>query len=219
MRNHKVVPIEYLHQCFDADFETGTLTWRTRPREHFKIERAWKAWNATWAGKPAGSINCNTHHRTIYLTSGGGPIFAHRVLWAMAYGSWPKNQIDHIDGNPSNNQLKNLREAVTGSEQQQNQKRNARNRSGYPGVSWHKGAGNWQAYITVARRNYHLGYFADRTDAFIARCTAKIRMHPYQPFDRDVTRWQADLHRIAKVRHEWAVAHSQEEMNQKGKRK
>lgn len=36
-------------------------------------------------------------------------LLAHRVAWRLTYGYWP-SEIDHIDGNPSNNKLSNLKE-------------------------------------------------------------------------------------------------------------
>lgn len=36
--------------------------------------------------------------------------YAHRIIWLMKTGNWPVNDIDHIDGNPSNNRFDNLRD-------------------------------------------------------------------------------------------------------------
>jgi hypothetical protein len=48
-------------------------------------------------------------------------IKAHRLAWFIYYGKWPKHFIDHINGNPSDNRIKNLRE-VSSRENSMNQK-------------------------------------------------------------------------------------------------
>ena len=62
-------------------------------------------------------------------------ILLHRLVWALVYGRFPK-QIDHINGNPKDNRVENLRE-VTTSENNLNQvhpwRPNAK--TGLPGVS------------------------------------------------------------------------------------
>jgi hypothetical protein len=35
---------------------------------------------------------------------------AHRVAWALYYGSWPEHTIDHINRDPSDNRIENLRD-------------------------------------------------------------------------------------------------------------
>jgi len=34
----------------------------------------------------------------------------HRMVWFWHYGKWPKGQIDHVDENPLNNRIENLRD-------------------------------------------------------------------------------------------------------------
>lgn len=59
----------------------------------------------------------------------------HRILWEMFNGEIPpKMQIDHIDGNRSNNSLMNLR-LVTHRVNGRNQKRRTTNTSGVTGVN------------------------------------------------------------------------------------
>ena len=47
------IPLDYLRACFDVDFVAGTLTWRTRPREHFASTWAWKVRNKVYPGERA----------------------------------------------------------------------------------------------------------------------------------------------------------------------
>ena len=72
----------------------------------------------------------------------------HRLIWEYFHGVPPTNLIDHIDGNPSNNLISNLREA-TNAENQANRKKNKNNTSGYKGVHWNKCKKRYQVYAMV----------------------------------------------------------------------
>lgn len=50
----------------------------------------------------------------IYVNKKLITIFVHRAVWALVHGSWPKYQIDHIDRDPSNNRIENLRDVPGG---------------------------------------------------------------------------------------------------------
>ena len=98
-------------------------------------------------------------------------------------GVWPVKEIDHINGNPSDNRWVNLREGTRG-EQLQNQKLGKRNTSGLMGVSPDKLRGKWCACIQVGGRRYHLGRFSASEAAHAAYLEAKARLHPFQPVPR-----------------------------------
>ena len=83
---------------------------------------------------------------------------AHRVAWAIYYGEWPKQEIDHKNRNASDNSIDNLRD-VSGIENLRNKGVYSNNRSGYKGVTWHKSSGKWMAQIKHNKRNLHLGLF------------------------------------------------------------
>jgi hypothetical protein len=87
----------------------------------------------------------------------------HRAVFAVVHGRWPTDQIDHIDGDPTNNRVENLRE-VSGLENQRNMKRYTNNTSGYTGVR-RTASGKWQALIADRGRRIHLGVFEDVEDA------------------------------------------------------
>lgn len=113
----------------------------------------------------------------LFFTHKGKKYAAHRVAWFLHYGSWPKNQIDHINGNPSDNRICNLRD-VTGSVNMQNLRVPRRDgTSGYLGVTWNKQAKKWKAQIRVNGEKKFLGYFLDAKEAFEAYLNAKRKWH------------------------------------------
>lgn len=105
---------------------------------------------------------------------------AHRLGWALYHGKWPEQDIDHINGDRSDNRIGNLRLA-TRSENMQNAKTPVHNSSGYRGVHWHAKAKKWRAVIWKDKRPYHLGFFDAVTDAAEAYRAAKLRLHSFNP--------------------------------------
>lgn len=103
----------------------------------------------------------------------------HQLIWFMTHGVWPE-QIDHIDGNPLNNRLENLR-ACNAAENAQNRVLASNNRSGCPGVSYHIRKRKWEAKIGVDNRYINLGYYAHKSDAMCAYILAKRLYHPFNP--------------------------------------
>jgi hypothetical protein len=91
---------------------------------------------------------------------------AHRLIFLLHYGYLPK-YIDHIDGNPRNNKIENLREA-THQQNSCNTKLRKDNTSGYKGVSFKKELNKWLAQSTLYGKNHYLGIFVHKEDAISA---------------------------------------------------
>lgn len=92
--------------------------------------------------------------------------YAHRLAWLYVTGFWPKYEIDHIDGNVTNNKWNNLRD-VTHQENNKNQKLSSRNKSGHYGVR--KCKNKWVAFIDENGKTIILGRFHSKIDAIICR--------------------------------------------------
>lgn len=100
----------------------------------------------------------------------------HHLVWLWYYGVLPEDEIDHIDGDPRNNRISNLRECNR-SENICNTKHRKNNTSGYKGVTWSKAANKWIAQIWKNSKRHHLGCFEDPEKAFEAYCKAADEMH------------------------------------------
>ena len=166
------LPVNVLAEALAYNPISGVLSWKSRPRHHFRSHHAWVMFNPKYAGKPAGSVT-----KTGYLAfeiSVRGDIFrpkAHRVAWALHHGTWPEHHIDHINGDRRDNRISNLRD-VPNCENARNQRLHLTNTSGHAGVTFHKKSGKWLAQITYQGQHHYLGVFHNLEDAVIARKAA-----------------------------------------------
>jgi hypothetical protein len=151
---------EELKSVFDYDPETGEFTWRVKAGG---IKKGTRAGSDTNKG-----YRQITLKRKIYL--------AHRMAWVISYGAWPDQEIDHINGNPKDNRIANLRPA-TRLENSRNCAKRRDNLTGYKGVSMHHGVRRWKASIKSNGRNIYLGIFENITDAAEAYAEASRRIH------------------------------------------
>jgi hypothetical protein len=169
--------IKVLKQALDYDSEIGALKWRERPREHFVSVKGHKTWNAKWAGKSAGSVSPRGRcYVQISLLGKKHTVLMHRLIWAITYECWPNPEIDHVNGDPADNRLINLRE-VTHVQNSQNKKRRCDNTSGFTGVKQLSNS-RWRATIISANKRVSLGCYATREEAAGVRDKAKQLYHP-----------------------------------------
>lgn len=83
--------------------------------------------------------------------------YEHRIAFLLMTGAWPTADVDHIDGDRTNNRWANLR-AATRSQNAANSKRHKDNRSIAKGVRQTRG-GRWEARIFVRGKPTTLGCF------------------------------------------------------------
>ena len=122
------------------------------------------------AGDVAGGVMKTGYHR---ISVDGVRYYTHRLAWLYIHGEFPPNHMDHIDGDPLNNRIDNLR-AVTRNENMKNMKLCSTNKSGKHGVYWHKKAGKWAARLHHKNKPIHLGLFVDFDAAVKRREDAEI---------------------------------------------
>lgn len=147
---------EELQSILEYNKDTGLFVWKTN-----------SDYNKTWndANKRAGKLN----NGYIQIPIKGKSYYAHRLAWLYIYGSWPQNQIDHVNCDRSDNRLFNLRES-TQAENMRNLRKRTCSASGYKGVTLHKQTGKWQAHTIHNGKYKYLGLFADPQLAHLAYC-------------------------------------------------
>lgn len=138
----------YIRERYTYDAETGIIRHKGKDRP------------------VKGTINSRGYLKLgVHMAGYRKDLLLHRMAWALFYGRWP-TQIDHINGNPTDNRLCNLRE-VSSSENNANRmwpwKPNAR--TGLPGVCERRTCkGKFLGYIlgSIAREFA----FSDKYEAF-----------------------------------------------------
>ena len=163
--------VEYLRECFEYDPDTGTLTWRARPRGHFNGERIWRAWNARHSGREAGQTLPSGYHRVAVCNT---QYRVNRVITKLMTGEDPPRTVDHHDGDPSNDKWENLRPA-TQQEQNWNQGLRKNNTSGFRGV--YRFEKKWVAAITKERSFINLGLYGTPEEAAAAYGVEARKLH------------------------------------------
>ncbi len=152
----------YLNECFDYH-KDGFLVRKSRPRSHFGSDSAMIASNNKNSGK---SLLSKRADGSILITLGDRFLRAHRVIYKIFHDQEP-DQIDHINGNPSDNRIENLR-AATNQQNSGNSKTYINNVTGFKGVAPIYRNGKLKGYtsqITIDYKKHHLGVFANPEDA------------------------------------------------------
>lgn len=149
------------------DATTGEFFWLPLPAG----TRYNNMFNTKLAGTRAGYSN-NLNY--IKIGFDGAVYGAHRLAWLYVYGEHPKDCIDHINNDPSDNRIENLREATKGE--------NTRNRKWNKGRTLPKGVsqphgGKYRARIYVNRTYHDLGLHSTVEQASAAYWKAAQELH------------------------------------------
>lgn len=158
---------EMLIEHLDYNPETGALVVKTGFGKH----------------KSSRPVATNKDGYLVFKIGGrnGRQLRAHRAIWCLVHGYWPKGLIDHINGDKVDNRLSNLRD-LSHRDNIINMKAKKNNTSGYRGVSRAANANKWVASICVNYRTIHLGRFETAEEASHAFETA-ARKYFGQPFE------------------------------------
>lgn len=142
---------EYLKSVLHYSPETGVFT--------NLVNRG----NRAIKGEIAGALHCKGY---ITICLNYKCYLAHRLAWFYTNGVFPK-MIDHVNGNPADNRISNLREC-TNSQNLHNRWKSINNTSGYKGVYRYKATNRFYAQIRVNGQKLHLGVWDTPEQAHFA---------------------------------------------------
>ena len=107
---------------------------------------------------------------------------AARLAWFYVHAKWPEEVIDHINGDPSDNRIANLRDVSQSFNAQNRTKVRVNTQSGLLGVKPNRNSKTkpWQAQIRLplSKSATYLGCFATAEEAHEAYLAAKREHHP-----------------------------------------
>lgn len=131
--NKSEMTSEIANKYLEYDYNTGFLY------------RKYKYHTSVVAGKRACRPCNHKHQNHLSVVVCGRDYPAHRIIWLMVYGEFPKGHIDHIDHNETNNLLNNLR-VVTQAENNMNNSKRKDNTTGTTGV-WINKKNTYKKYM------------------------------------------------------------------------
>lgn len=158
----EILTAERLHELLDYDAETGEFTRKTQTHHRWK----------------AGSKSGTQHASGVWQVLVDRKVYkGHRLAWLYYYGVWPDHEVDHINGDNTDNRILNLRD-VTREVNNQNQRRgHSGSSSKLLGVSWATAKQKWLSSIVVKKKFIHLGYFKSESRAHQVYLEAKRKLH------------------------------------------
>lgn len=158
---------EYIKSILHYCPITGIFTWLYR-------NNGKKWWNAQFSGKISGHINKRGY---VKIGIGYKTYMAHRLAWLYVYGTFPLNEIDHINGIKNDNSILNLRDVTSQGNKQNLRKPPSHNKSGYIGVSFCKAKNKWRALIKINKKQKYIGIYSTALEAHENYLIEKRKYH------------------------------------------
>lgn len=154
-----------LKTLISYDPATGALSWRmSRP--------------GVPVGKKLGWLYKNGY---LYAQVCGKRFLVHRLCFLYMMGSWPKEDIDHIDGDRTNNIWSNLREATRA---QNLANRSANLNRDLPKNVYKQKNGKFRVHLKKDGIRQHVGYFTTLEEA--SRAAIKKQQEMFGEYARQV---------------------------------
>lgn len=138
---------------------TGIFKWVSKPNRRI----------------PIGSVAGVESKKRIQIRIDGKVYRAHRLAWLYMYGSWPSYEIDHKNGDSTDNRIDNLRDVPHQLNLQNKKRANKSSSTGIPGVTK---ATNQNRGYRARINKFHLGTFETISEARSAYLDAKRKTHP-----------------------------------------
>jgi len=142
------------------EYKDGNLYWKNLVK------------GSRYNGRTAGISNGKGY---IQVRVAGKAIYAHRLIYFICTGSWPKDQIDHINKDHTDNRIENLRECT--------RSQNHMNRNDKPGrslprnVYLDKSTGHYRVVLTKNTKKIGIGSFVELELAELAAKEARQKYY------------------------------------------
>lgn len=142
------------------DYRDGKLFWKKRLSNRVKI---------------GDEVGCKDSHNYVRVGVYGKLYWIHRLIFLYHHGYMPR-EIDHVNGDVTDNKIENLREA-SHAQNTYNRGKQSNNTSGFKNVSWSRKHKKWIVRIKVNKTIVHIGVFDTLDFAAKAAHNARNKYH------------------------------------------
>ena len=155
---NRICTQEEVRNIFDYNPDSGKLIWKNH-----RSSKCRKGQSPNYIA-PSGYISVQVNKK-LYK--------AHRLIWLWWYGYLPENDIDHIDGDRTNNTLSNLREVSRSCNLFNRRDTKRISNTGITGVYQEYKTGRYHAKIFILGKSVHLCCTLDLVEAVAHRLAAE----------------------------------------------